>query len=177
MLTRDEALVGVGVLTLVRRGEGLGAISNYTGPIEAAYYESTGDNVNVRDNAGTSAAIKGELMVGDVVHTKPGKIGPIDGHLWAELDDSAFGPGYVAVEYLQPTSKTKVSSGGGFFTEPAVNKPIASNVSMTTTEGGSGGASPTFFDKYGNYILAGAGVLGVGIVGYAVYKGSKKKRR
>lgn len=95
-----------------RGGGDAGALS--TVPFKGAgFYESTGDTVAVRSAPQVtdpwSGNVKGVLNIGDVVEAS-GKTVVSGPNTFAEVG-SVFGPGWVAVQFLQPSAKTKVSGG------------------------------------------------------------------
>lgn len=103
------------------RAEGAGAISQV--PFKGAgFYESTGTDVAVRSSPQVTtpwgANVKGTLMPGDVVQAD-GTTTTTGGITFARvMSVFAKEPVWVATMYLQPSSKTKISGGGGLPEKP-----------------------------------------------------------
>jgi hypothetical protein len=152
--------------------EGFGAIGNMgnTNVLPPGKYEVSGEGVNVRPAPKFSATPKSTLNTGDVVQAtgdvesdaSPGTdanfpfgvsvnfahiIGPVDG--------------WIAVGYLDKlgTNRARPGDGGGITAKPPTAMISAGKMDLTIP------------------ILIAAGVLGVGLVGYAVYRSKKGKAR
>lgn len=111
-------LVARNVQKRTARGEGAGAISQV--PFKGAgFYESTGTDVAVRSKPMVSVPwgenVLGTLNTGDVVKASglTQSSGGIEFVEVSSVFDVKGKPSWVAAMYLQPSSKTQISGGGG----------------------------------------------------------------
>lgn len=137
----------------------LGPLGN-VGSITAGKYQSTGDGVYFRKvlEAGLPA-VANSLSIGDVVEAT-GEVGGVkdaNGAFinFAKVGHAQYGTGWVAIEYLAPNG--------------TVVKPQRGNIEPVKLE-----TAATSEMDYTPWILGGAAVVGIGIIGWAVL--AKPKR-
>jgi len=164
MVDQEMVRMAAGLGAMFTDGFGvLGPLGN-VGSITPGKYQSTGEGVYFRKTLEVGLPpVANSLSIGDMVEAT-GEVGGVkdaNGTFinFAKVGHAQYGSGWVAIEYLAPNGTVVKPKGGGII-EPASEKTV------TTTE-----------TDYTPYILGGAALLGIGIIGWAVFAKPKHGRR
>ena len=157
----------------------LGAIGKLgnTSSIAAGTYDVSGDGVALRSGPSFAAGVVTRLNQGDQVDVPEGAELPYDASSGADpnfprgvavyFTPANFGnvSGYIATGYLSPLGTVPRADGGGGAVQPASYTPPDKKTPDTAAKG----------SDYTVPLLIGATVLGVGVIGWAIFWPKKKK--